>query len=95
MALSRIAISPRGNQLAGLGGPANTLYTGSLATSSGRPQQTLGQLHAQPTGISFTSLSWDNLGDLWVTGRMHHKPGVWVLLSGQAPAVPVQPPSRG
>ena len=92
MALSRIAISPRGNQLAGLGGPANTLYTGSLATSRDGPQQTLGQLHAQPTGISFTSLSWDNLGDLWVTGRMHHKHGVWVLPSGQAPAVPVQPP---
>ena len=36
VALSRIAISPKGNELAGLGGPANTLYTGSLATSSGR-----------------------------------------------------------
>ena len=92
VALSRIAISPRGNELAGLGGPANTLYTGSLATSRDGKRQTLGQLHAQPTGISFTSLSWDNLGDLWVTGRMHRKQGVWVLPGGQAPAVPVPPP---
>ena len=89
VALSRIAISPRGNELAGLGGPANTLYTGSLATSGDGKGQTLGQLHAQPTGISFTSLSWDNLGDLWVTGRIHRKQGVWVLPGGQAPAVPV------
>ena len=90
--LSRIAISPRGNELAGLGGPANMLYTGSLATSRDGKGQTLGQLHAQPTGISFTSLSWDDLGDLWVTGRMHRKQGVWVLPGGQAPAVPVPPP---
>jgi hypothetical protein len=92
VALSRIAISPKGHELAGLGGPANTLYTGSLATSGDGKRQTLGQLHAQPTGISFSSLSWDNLGDLWVTGRSRHKQGVWVLPGGQAPAVPVQPP---
>jgi hypothetical protein len=92
VALSRIAISPKGNELAGLGGPADMLYTGSLATSKDGKGQTLGQLHAQPTGISFTSLSWDNLGDLWVTGRLRHKQGVWVLPGGQAPAVPVQPP---
>jgi lipoprotein LpqB-like beta-propeller protein len=91
VALSRIAISPGGHQLAGLGGPANTLYTGSLVTSKDGLRQTLGQLHAQP-GSSFTSLSWDNLGDLWVTGRFHHKQGVWVLPGGQAPAVAVQPP---
>jgi hypothetical protein len=89
VALSKIAVSPRGNELAGLGGPANTLYTGSLTTSPDGPRQTLGQLHAQPTGISITSLSWDDLGDLWVTGRTRHNPGVWVLLNGQAPAVEV------
>ncbi|HET7244894.1 MAG TPA: LpqB family beta-propeller domain-containing protein [Streptosporangiaceae bacterium] len=92
VALSRIAISPRGNELAGLSGPANTLYTGSLVTSKDGQRQTLGQLHVLPTGSSFTSLSWDDLGDLWVTGRVHDKQGVWVLLDGQAPAVPVQPP---
>jgi hypothetical protein len=87
VALNKIAVSPRGNELAGLGEPANTLYTGSLTTSADGKHQTLGQLHAQPTGISITSLSWDNLGDLWVTGQRRHKPGVWVLLNGQTPAV--------
>jgi hypothetical protein len=91
VALSKIAVSPKGNELAGLGGPGNTLYTGSLTTSNDGQRQTLGQLHAQPTGISVTSLSWDNLGDLWVTGRTRHKPGIWVLLNGQAPAVSVHP----
>jgi hypothetical protein len=89
VALSRIAISPVGNELAGLGGPANTLYTGSLATSKDGQRRTLGQLHAQLHGASLTSLSWDNLGDLWVTGRIGHKSGAWVLLGGQAPPVPV------
>lgn len=87
VALSKIAVSPRGNELAGLGGPANTLYTGSLTTSQDGQRHTLGQLHVQHTGISITSLSWDNFGDLWVTGQRRHKQGVWVLLNGQAPAV--------
>ncbi len=88
--LSRIAVSPDGSHLAGLAGPANTVYTGHLP--SGR--QSLTQPHEQFTGISFTSLSWDNLGDLWVTGGIRHKQGVWVLPGGQAPAVPVQPRLR-
>ena len=92
VALSRIAISPGGHKLAGLGGPANTLYTGSLATSKDGRRQTLAQLHAQPAGTSFTSLSWDNLGDLWVTGRIQNKQGIGVLFGGQGPPVPVQPP---
>jgi hypothetical protein len=91
VALSKIAVSPGGNQLAGLGGPANTLYTGSLTTSGGG--QRLGQLHAQPTGIKITSMSWDNVGDLWVTGQKRHKPGIWVLINGQA--TPVQVPLPG
>ena len=97
VALNRIAISATSNRLvgsatsntlAGLGGPANTLYTASLTTSADG-QQTLGQLHAQRTGISIATLSWDNLGDLWITGQKRHKPGVWVLPDGQAPAVAV------
>jgi hypothetical protein len=92
VALSKIAVSPRDKKLAGLGGPANTLYTGSLTTSANGKRRTLGQLHTQRTGISITSLSWDNLGDLWITGQTRHKPGVWVLPGGQAPAVSVNPP---
>jgi hypothetical protein len=94
VALRQMAISPRGGEeLAGLGGPANTLYTASLATSKDGRRQTLGQLHAQPAGTSLTSLSWDNLGDLWVTGRIDHKQGIGVLLGGQGPAAYVNPPS--
>lgn len=92
VALSRIAISPRGGkelELAGLSGPENTLYTGSLVTSKDGQRQTLGQLHVQLPGTSLTSLSWDNLGNLWVVGRVGHKSGVWVLPGGQAQAVPV------
>lgn len=92
VALSRIAVSPQGTKLAGLAGPANTIYVGSLTGSADGQRQTLGQFHAQLPGTSFTSLSWDNLGDLWVTGRIRHKPGIWVLLGGQAPPVQVQPP---
>jgi hypothetical protein len=91
--LSQIAVSPKGNQLAGLTGSANTIYTGNLTTSADGQRQTLGQLHTPLTGASFTSLSWDNLGNLWVTGRIRHKPGIWMLIGGQGPPVPVQLPS--
>lgn len=93
VALHQIAVSPRGNMVAGLAGPATTIYTGSLTSRGGR--QTLGQLHAQFAGTSVTSMSWDSIGDLWVTGRIGHKPGIWVLIGGQGPAVPVQPPAGG
>ena len=86
--LSQIAVSLDGGHLAGLGGPANTVYTGNLVNLPGR-RQSLAQLHAQLTGIKFTSLSWDRLGDLWVTGVTKAGPGVWVLIGGLWPAVPV------
>jgi hypothetical protein len=86
--LSQIAVSPDGSHLAGLAGPANTVYTGHLVSLSGG-RQSLTQLHEQFTGIKFTSLSWDRLGDLWVTGVTKAGPGVWVLPSGQGPAVAV------
>jgi Lipoprotein LpqB beta-propeller domain len=90
--LSQIAVSPGGGHLAGLAGPANTVYTGNLVTVSGR--QSVRQLHAQFTGIKFTSLSWDRLGDLWVTGTTKSGPGVWVLISGLGhAAVPLNVPS--
>ena len=50
VALSRIAISPKGNELAGLGGPANTLYTGSLATSGTASGRRLGSSTLSPPG---------------------------------------------
>lgn len=92
VALSQIAVSPKHNRLAGLARPANTIYTGSLTTSPDGQRQTLGELKTQLIGTSFTSMSWDNLGDLWVTGEIRHKFGIWVLLGGQAPAVQVPLP---
>src|SRR5262249_40473548 len=93
--LTKIAVSPSGGHLAGLAGPANTLYTGELTTGPG-DRQSLRPLHVQLTGTSFTSLSWDNSGDLWVAGKKGHQQGVWVLIGGQGPPLPVQlPPNLG
>jgi lipoprotein LpqB-like beta-propeller protein len=88
VALSRIAVAPGGRHLAGLAGPANTVYTASLSTGPGG-RQSVGQLHAQFAGTKFTSLSWDRLGDLWVTGTPKNRTGIWVLPGGLGPAVPV------
>jgi Lipoprotein LpqB beta-propeller domain len=94
VALTKIAVSPGGGRLAGLAGPANTVYTGALVTGpSHRPS--VEQLHAQLTGTSFTSLSWDNSDDLWVVGTKGHRQGVRVLITGQGPGVPVQLPGLG
>jgi Lipoprotein LpqB beta-propeller domain len=84
--LSQIAVSPGGNHLAGLTAQANNVYTGNLVNASGG-RQSLTQLRSQFPGIKFTSLSWDRLGDLWVTGVTKAGPGVWVLIGGQTPAI--------
>jgi hypothetical protein len=88
--LTQVAVSPDGRHLAGLGGPATTVYTGSLVTAG--PRQSVEQLHSAFAGTKFTSLSWDRFGDLWVTGKTKAGPGVWVLKRGLAPAVQVTPP---
>jgi hypothetical protein len=94
--LTKIAVSPGGTRLAGLAGPANTVYTGDLVTTGPGHRQSVEQLHAQFSGTSFTSLSWDNSGDLWVVGQQGRDRGVWVLKHGRAPAIPVPlPPGLG
>jgi Lipoprotein LpqB beta-propeller domain len=81
--LSQVAVSPNGAHLAGLGGPATTVYTGGLG-SSAKP----GELRSQVTG-SFSTLSWDSANDLWVVGRTKQLqgvgdwPGIFVLPGGQ------------
>src|SRR5262249_21158309 len=90
--LSKIAVSPDESRLAGLAGPSKIIYTGQLTTGPGE-RQSVGQLHFQLIGASFSSLSWDNSGDLWVVGKIRHKRGVWVLPGGLAPARPVQLPT--
>jgi hypothetical protein len=92
VSLSKIAVSPDGSHLAGLAGPATTLYTGDLTTGPG-DRRSVGQLHAQLTG-AFSSLSWDNSGDLWVVGQLGHRQGIWVLPHGEGPPQSVQPPTE-
>jgi Lipoprotein LpqB beta-propeller domain len=92
--LSQVAVSPDGTHLAGIAGPADTVYTGSLG-SSAKP----GLLHAQLTG-SFSALSWDRMDDLWVVGRVSRSPdiplrsrqGIFVLQGGQGTLLPVSHP---
>ena len=53
----------------------------------------MGGLHSRLTGTRFSTPSWDSAGDLWVAGRVHGQPGVWVIpaASGGKP-VPVSLP---
>ena len=94
--LSQIAVSPGGGRIAGLGGPGSTVYTGNLVTAGSSHRQSVQQLKSQLAGTKFTSLSWDKLGDLWVTGVTKNGPGVWVLIGGTGPARQVVlPPNFG
>jgi hypothetical protein len=91
VSLTKIAVSPGGGRLAGLAGPANTVYTGALVAGPSH-RLSVEQLQAQRTGTSFTSLSWDNSDDLWVVGTKGDQQSVRVLITGQGPGVPVQLP---
>lgn len=92
--LTKIAVSPGGGRLAGLAGPANTVYTGALVPGSGH-RQSVEQLQVQLHGTSFSSLSWDNSDNLWVVGAKGHQQVVRVLITGQGPGVRVQLPDLG
>jgi WD40 repeat protein len=92
--LSSVAVSPDGRYLAAIAGPATTVYTGDLATASGRGARSQpGQLTSRLTGSGFTGLSWDNEDDLWVAGEVGRSPGLWVLPPGQGGAIKVSLPS--
>ena len=93
VALTKVAVSPRGGRLAGLAGPANKIYTGVLVTGPGH-RLSVELLQAQLSGTSFSSLSWDNSDDLWVVGTIGHRQGVRVLITGQGPGVPVALPDK-
>ena len=92
--LTKIAVSPGGGRLAGLAGPANTVYTGILVTGPGH-RQSVEQLQAQLSGPSFSSLSWDNSDNLWVVSTKGHRQGVRVLVTGQGPGLPAHLPDLG
>jgi hypothetical protein len=92
--LTAIAVAPGGRYLAGLAGPATTVYTGTLAAPArGGSRAPAARLQARLAGARFTSLSWDSAGDLWVVGRIRRKTGVWVLPSGRGPRLPVHLPA--
>jgi len=78
--LSKIAISMDGHYLAGLAGPATTVYTENLAAAA-RPHASdaASNLHSRLTGAGFSAPSWDSAGDLWVAGRVHGSAGIWVI----------------
>jgi Lipoprotein LpqB beta-propeller domain len=91
--LNKIAVSPDGKHLAGTAGPATTVYTCELGVGSRpRDRANIGKLHSRLTGSDFSGLSWDRAGNLWLSGRVHHSAGVW-LLPVKGPAVRVRVPA--
>jgi hypothetical protein len=91
--LSKIAVSPDGRYLAGIAGPATTVYTCDLVATS-RSRARVGKLDTRLTGSSFSGLSWDSAGNLWLSGRVNHSHGVWVLPPVKGPATRVHLPAR-
>jgi hypothetical protein len=92
--LSKIAVSVNGHYLAGVAGPATTVYTEDLAAAAKEHVPVrVGGLHSRLIGTRFSTPSWDSAGDLWVAGRVRGEPGVWVIpaASGAKP-VPVSLP---
>ena len=88
--LSKIAVSMNGHYLAGIAGPATTVYTEDLAAASKvHAPARVGGLHSRLDGTQFSTPSWDSAGDLWVAGRVHGQPGVWVIPAA-AGSKPVQ-----
>jgi hypothetical protein len=92
--LSKIAVSLNGHYLAGVGGPATTVYTEDLAAAAKEhAPATAGNLHSRLTGMRFSTPSWDSEGDLWVAGRVKGQPGVWVIpAASRGKPVPVSLP---
>ncbi|HEY6277237.1 MAG TPA: LpqB family beta-propeller domain-containing protein [Streptosporangiaceae bacterium] len=96
IALTGIAVSPDGNYLAGVAGPASTVYTGDLAAAAKAHASTAaGNLHIRLAGTGFTGLSWDSSDNLWVAGKVHHSPGVWVVPPKGSPVRVNLPPGLG
>lgn len=90
--LNEVAVSPDGQHLAGVAGPANTVYVAGLSTA--KPSgPSAGSLRTRLTGSDFSAPTWDNADDLWVAGRVNHSRGVWVILPGDGAPVRVGLPN--
>jgi hypothetical protein len=81
--LASIAVSPDGRYVVGLTRSGRGVYYGPL-----RPGGRLARW--KPSGVRFTSLSWDASDELWVAGPA----GVWMLRPG-SPAIPLGNPPPG
>jgi Lipoprotein LpqB beta-propeller domain/Sporulation and spore germination len=94
IALNKIAVSVNGHYLAGVAGPATTVYTADLAAAAKEHAPAgVGQLHSRLTGTRFSTPSWDSAGDLWVAGRVQGQPGVWVIpAASRGKPIPVSLP---
>ncbi len=92
--LNKIAVSPDGNYLAGVAGPATTVYTEDLAAAA-KPHAPAraASLRSRLTGAGFSAPSWDNAGDLWVAGRVKGLQGIWVVPAAKGAPVPVTVPA--
>jgi Lipoprotein LpqB beta-propeller domain/Sporulation and spore germination len=91
--LNKIAVSPDGNYLAGVAGPATTVYTEDLAAAA-KPHASAraASLRSRLTGTGFSAPSWDNAGDLWVAGRVKGLQGIWVVPATNGAPTPVTLP---
>jgi hypothetical protein len=78
--LNKIAVSRDGHYLAGVAGPATTVYTEDLvAAGKSHASAAAEDLHSRLTGTGFSTPSWDRTGNLWVAGKVHGVPGMWVI----------------
>jgi len=94
--LTQVAVSPDGRYLAGVAGPADAVYTGDLAAAArAHASDEARNMHLRLTGTGFTGLSWDSTDTLWVAGRVHRSPGVWVVPAGGAPVRVTLPAGLG
>jgi hypothetical protein len=92
--LNKIAISTDGDYLAGIAGPATTVYTEDLS-AAGKPHAPASaeNLHSRLTGAGFSAPSWDTARELWVAGRVKGSQGVWVVPAVKGAPVKVSLPA--
>jgi len=83
VALNKIAVSMDEHYLAGVAGPATTVYTEDLAAAA-KPHAPVAaeSLHSRLVGADFSTPSWDSGGNLWVAGKVGGSRGIWVMPAG-------------
>jgi len=83
VALNKIAVSMDEHYLAGVAGPATTVYTEDMAAAT-KPHAPAAaeNLHSRLVGAEFSTPSWDGGGNLWVAGKVDGSRGVWVIPAG-------------